>query len=118
MLDWGDAMNLILWLLYWIIGSTVFLWAFYAVITPLDSWAASKSGTVKGVVMSISNAFWIADYLYNLTTGSLIFWEFVQESPETFSARLRRHYYGPYGWRRTLASWFRFNVNNINEGHI
>lgn len=110
--------SLITYPLYWLIGSTVFLWAFYWIVTKLDRWALHRTGFLKGVVMSISNLFWISDYFYNLTTGSMIFFECVQESPETFSARLRRHYYGPKGWRHNLASALRPLVNFIQAEHI
>jgi hypothetical protein len=111
-------MKLIIWLVIWVVGSTLFLWAFYAVIKPLDRWAEYRAGTLKGIVVSISNLFWIVDYIYNLFTGSLIFWEWPHENPETFSARLRRHFYGPKGWRQFLSSLFRVNVNRIEAGHI
>lgn len=117
-------MNLIIWTITWIIGSTLFLWAFYWLIQKLDRWAIGRTGLPKGIVTSISNAFWIADYIYNLTTGTMVFLEFPAESPETFSTRLRRHYYpahgtvNGYGWRRYLAGLFRTHVNNIEAGHI
>lgn len=111
-------MNLVIWTLYWIIGSTVFLWAFYAVIVPLVQWSSGKANFYRGIVMSAYGVFWLVDVAYNLITGSLIFWEWPQESPETFSARLRRHYYGPSGWRQFLAHLFRINVNRIEAEHI
>jgi hypothetical protein len=108
--------KVIAFLLCWIIGSTALLWLLYAVSSTLTKHASGTKWAPP--VLFLYQAFWIIDVAYNLLTGSLIFWEAPLNEGETFSVRLRRHYYGPNGWRRLLAALFRAPVNHVEPGHI
>lgn len=108
--------KLLIYPAYWIVGSTLFLWAFYAVTYKVTKHAYETKWWAPAAFLY--QAFWITDVLYNLLTGSLIFWEIPSTEGETFSVRLRRHYYGPNGWGRFLASLFRGPVNQVEAGHI
>ncbi len=86
--------------------------AMYASI--IQAWNKLKIG-IKIIYAPVLIIFGLADILFNLTIGSLLFWE--RAYTYTFSQRLCSHL-NDVGWKGHLAGAFSVPLNAICPGHI
>jgi hypothetical protein len=104
-------MNLILYSLEWTYALFVGFAAYAAII---QAWSKLKIG-IKILYIPVLLVFGLSDVLFNLTIGSVLFWE--RAYTYTFSQRLCQHL-NDTGWRGHLAGAFSVPLNAIYPNHI
>ena len=100
---------------YWLpliaIGSIYVLWAFYLAVMNLarakEAGTLTKTAYYFGLPLFCLGLF--LDWLVNLVVKTLLFLEPPDAFDELVTYRLKRHAYGPDGWRKTVALWYALN---------
>lgn len=84
------------------------LWLFYLAVMNLKR--ARDDGTISRVALWLGYPILVVglllDWLVNVLIFTVLFLDAPGEPYELVTGRLKRHAYGPEGWRRKFARWF------------
>jgi hypothetical protein len=105
-------------LLALIFASTFALWVLFSIIFPIYDHHRDAKGLARAALVVLVYSFVLLDVAYNLTIGSLLFWELPDSWAETFSERVQRNYLYSVRWRYRLARFFHKLITNIDREHF